>query len=203
MGLDRTRTLQFCQPEEEKRILLQNADIFGGGPRRGSTIWRQTGMRIARANPARLREFRHQVPAGMGRSNEPGVQCERRTKVSEELRRAPRLQCSGVAGIQTLPACDKPCPATIINLSIGGCLMESERSLTLAKNEIVELTFCVNQIPIRVRGQVRAIRSKSRIGFQFPRVSDRVRMQLEDLVRELRFPKQTSLRPHRFRHSWL
>jgi len=124
-------------------------------------------------------------------------------KAREELRRAPRLQCSGAAGIQTLPACNKPCPATIINLSIGGCLMESERSLTLTKNEIVELTFCVNQMPIRVRGCVRAIRSESVIGFQFPQVSDRVRRQLEDLVGELRFPRLPSYSQRRFRHSWL
>jgi hypothetical protein len=128
---------------------------------------------------------------------------QEKPKTDKELRRAPRLQCSGVAGIQTLPACNKPCPATIINLSIGGCLMESERPLTLAKNEIVELIFCVNQMPFRVRGRVRAIRSESVIGFQFPQVSDRVRRQLEDLVGELRSPRLPSLGPRRFRHSWL
>jgi hypothetical protein len=103
----------------------------------------------------------------------------------EELRRAPRLQCSGLAGIQTLPAVEKPCPAKIINLSIGGCLIESERPLALAVDEIVELIFCVNQMPFRVRGRVRAIRSETLMGFQFPQISDRVRRQLEDLVGEL------------------
>jgi hypothetical protein len=106
-------------------------------------------------------------------------------KADEELRRAPRLQCSGLAGIQTLPAVEKPCPAKIINLSIGGCLMESEKPLTLGLDEIVELIFCVNHMPFRVRGKVRAIRSQTVIGFQFPQLSDRVRMQLQDLVGEL------------------
>ena len=113
----------------------------------------------------------------------PGTQ--QKTKGDEELRRTPRLQCSGLAGIQMLPACEKPCPARIVNLSIGGCLMESERSLGLEIDEIVELIFCVNQMPFRVRGQVRAIRSKTLVGFQFPQLSDRVRRQLEDLVGEL------------------
>lgn len=103
----------------------------------------------------------------------------------EELRRAPRLQCSGLAGIQTLPAVEKPCPAKIVNLSIGGCLIESERPLKLAADEIVELIFCVNHMPFRVRGRVRAIRSDTLIGFQFPQLSERVRMQLLDLVGEL------------------
>jgi hypothetical protein len=103
----------------------------------------------------------------------------------EELRRAPRLQCSGLAGIQTLPAVEKPCPAKIVNLSIGGCLIESERPLKLAVDEIVELIFCVNHMPFRVRGRVRSIRSETLIGFQFPQLSDRVRMQLQDLVGEL------------------
>jgi hypothetical protein len=124
-------------------------------------------------------------------------------KTNEELRRAPRLRCSGIAGIQTLPACVRPFPATIINLSIGGCLMESERPLTLAENEVVELIFCVNQMPFRVRGRVRAIRSERVVGFQFPQVSDRVRRQLEDLIGELRFPRLPSFGSRRFRHSWL
>jgi len=110
---------------------------------------------------------------------------QEKLKSDEELRRAPRLQCSGLAGIQTLPACEKPCPAKIINLSIGGCLMESEKPLTLAMDEVVELIFCVNHMPFRVRGKVRAIRSHTVMGFQFPQLSDRVRMQLQDLVGEL------------------
>lgn len=106
-------------------------------------------------------------------------------KTDEELRRAPRLQCSGLAGVQTLPACDKPVPAKILDLSVGGCLMETDRPMTLALDEIVELIFCVNHMPFRVRGKVRAIRSEKLVGFQFPQLSDRTRMQIEDLVGEL------------------
>jgi hypothetical protein len=110
---------------------------------------------------------------------------EKITKTGEELRRAPRLQCSGLAGVQTLPACNKPVPAKIMNLSIGGCLMELERPLTLVVDEIVELIFCVNQMPFRVRGKVRALRTEKLVGFQFPLLSDRVRLQLEELIGEL------------------
>jgi hypothetical protein len=49
----------------------------------------------------------------------------------------------------------------------------------------VELTFNVHHLSFRVRGQVRAIRSDSTIGFQFPVLSERARKQLDDLMKEL------------------
>jgi hypothetical protein len=106
-------------------------------------------------------------------------------KTDEELRRAPRLQCSGLAGVQKIPRCEKPCPARIVNLSVGGCLMELQEPQSLDTDEMVELIFNVNCLPFRVQGKVRAIRSERLVGFQFPQLSDRVRRQLEDLIGEL------------------
>jgi hypothetical protein len=114
---------------------------------------------------------------------EPGAREKR--KPYKELRRSPRLECSGLASVQTLPACEMPYPAKIINLSVGGCLMEFERPMALIQDEIVELLFCVNQMPFRVSGQVRVIRSVKLVGFQFPQLNDRVRSQLEELIGEL------------------
>ena len=106
-------------------------------------------------------------------------------KTNEELRSSPRLQCAGLAGVQTLPNDERPFPAKIINLSIGGCLMKTEMPLTVAMDEIVELIFCVNLMPFRVRGMVRAIRSETLVGFQFLHLSARSRRQLEELIGEL------------------
>jgi hypothetical protein len=50
---------------------------------------------------------------------------------------------------------------------------------------LVELTFEIDHLPFRVRGQVKAIRTDRTIGFQFPLLSERVRNQLEDLMKEL------------------
>jgi hypothetical protein len=50
---------------------------------------------------------------------------------------------------------------------------------------LVELTFEINHLPFRVRGQVKALRTDTTIGFQFPLLSERVRNQLEDLMKEL------------------
>jgi len=106
-------------------------------------------------------------------------------KTVEELRQSPRLECTGLAGIQTLPVSEMPCPARIVNLSVGGCLMELKSPLTLAVDEVVELIFNVNQMPFRVRGIVRVIRSEKMVGFQFPPMSKRSRGQLEELISEL------------------
>ncbi len=107
---------------------------------------------------------------------------QEKPKTDEELRRSPRLQCSGLAGVQKIPRCEKPCPAKIVNLSVGGCLMELQEPQSLDMDETVELIFNVNCLPFRVQGKVRSLRSARSVGFQFPQLSDRVRRQLEDLI---------------------
>jgi c-di-GMP-binding flagellar brake protein YcgR len=84
-----------------------------------------------------------------------------------------------------LPVYERPSPGKIINLSLGGCLVALETPQELVMDEIVELIFSVNQMPFHVRGTVRAIRSGPLIGFQFSHLSNRVRMRLEDLIKEL------------------
>ena len=106
-------------------------------------------------------------------------------KRAEELRHSPRLGCGGMGAIQKLPACEPPCRARILNLSVGGCLMELQGPLDLAVDEIVELIFKVNQLPFRVRGNVRIVRSTVLVGFQFLQVSERTRRQLQELIEEL------------------
>jgi len=63
--------------------------------------------------------------------------------------------------------------------------MVLRRPQRISQDKLVELTFEINHLPFRVRGQVRAIRSNTTIGFQFPLLSERVRKQLEDLMKEL------------------
>ncbi|MGA2833292.1 MAG: PilZ domain-containing protein [Terracidiphilus sp.] len=106
-------------------------------------------------------------------------------KRDEELRQSPRLGCRGFGAIQTLPASERPCPARILNLSVGGCLMELKAPLDLAMDEIVELLFNVNQMPFRVRATVRALRSKGLVGFEFLQLSERTRRHLCELIGEL------------------
>ena len=101
-----------------------------------------------------------------------------------ERRQAPRLECTGPATVQ-MAAGEPFCEATIANLSAGGCMMVLRRPQLFSQDMLVELTFSVNHLPFRVRGQVRTIRSDTAIGFQFPQLSERVRKHLEDLMKEL------------------
>jgi hypothetical protein len=105
-------------------------------------------------------------------------------KVDKESRRHPRLQCQGT--VEVHPSGEVvPCPAKIMDLSVEGCLIKLQNPRSFNKEDLVELAFSVKQLPFRVRGQVKAIRSDTTIGFQFPALSQRVRRQLEDLVEEL------------------
>jgi c-di-GMP-binding flagellar brake protein YcgR len=103
---------------------------------------------------------------------------------AQEKRRQTRILCAGSAGIQT-QAGDAFYPAKIVNLSAGGCLIVLQKPQRLSKDTMVELAFQINSLPFRVRGQVRETRSNTRIGFEFPLLSKKVRRQLEDLVDEL------------------
>jgi len=122
---------------------------------------------------------------------EKGLRTSEESKAPEmpknagEHRQSPRLGCRGFGAIQTLPANERPCPARILNLSMGGCLMELKGPLDLAVDEIVELIFNVNQTPFRVRAKVRALRSKGLVGFQFLQLSERTRRHLCELIGEL------------------
>ncbi len=104
--------------------------------------------------------------------------------MAKEQRRSPRFQCAGTAGVEVAPA-GVPCPAKVVNLSAGGCLLVFKEPQFLVQDTIVELTFRINGLQFRVWGQVRAIRSATQIGFQFSLLSDRVRRRLEDLITQL------------------
>jgi hypothetical protein len=105
-------------------------------------------------------------------------------RAAGEKRRYPRIKCTGPAAVR-LAAEEESCPATIVNLSARGCLVHFRKPQRLSRDMLVELTFEINHLPFRVRGQVKAIRTDTTIGFQFPLLSDRVRNQLEDLMKEL------------------
>lgn len=119
-------------------------------------------------------------------------------KGAKEQRRYPRIGCTGSADIK-LVAGEETYPAKIVNLSAGGCLMVLQKPQPLAKDTMVELTFHINNIPFHLQGQVKAPRSDTRVGFEFPQLSPRMRRQLEDLVDELignvvkRFAERTEL----------
>jgi len=78
------------------------------------------------------------------------------------------------------------CLGRIANLSVEGCLLVFQEPLILERDALVELTFCVKNLPFRVRAQAKSIRSDTEIGFLFPQLRDRIKLQLEDLIEELK-----------------
>ena len=104
-------------------------------------------------------------------------------EIEREQRKQPRFSCSGDAQVR-MPV-GNCCRAEILDLSLEGCLVELEEPKELVLETILELTFTVNQLPFRVRGEVRSTRTPTTIGFQFPQLSERSRRQLQELVDEL------------------
>jgi hypothetical protein len=101
-----------------------------------------------------------------------------------EKRQFPRIHCTGMAGVQAA-AGEAFSPATIANLSVGGCLMTFQERQHLSPGAFVEMKFQVNHLPFRMQGQVRALRSATKIGFSISEIGERARTQLEDLLEEL------------------
>ncbi len=81
-----------------------------------------------------------------------------------------------------------------MDLSLEGCLIILEAGQKVSEGALAELTFTVKGLPFRVRGQVRATQSETRIGFRFENLSNRAKQQLGDLVEELTHEHKQQLR---------
>ena len=101
-----------------------------------------------------------------------------------ERRRSIRRDCNGSSSLKVVGA-PVEAEARILNLSAEGCLLAFQKPLELPQGAMVEIAFNVNQLPFRVRAEVRSARADTLVGFQFPALSRRVRAQLEDLLDEL------------------
>jgi len=101
-----------------------------------------------------------------------------------EKRRHPRLGCIGPAAVQVAGG-EPLIPATIVDLSAGGCRVVLRQPQQLPKDTVVELTFAIHHLPFRVCGKVKADSSDTAIGFQFTVLSERTQWQIEEVMNEL------------------
>jgi hypothetical protein len=72
----------------------------------------------------------------------------------------------------------------VLDVSVGGCYIETEAKLKLAPGTPVEMVFRVNDRVFRCDAGSRMLRTKG-AGFLFSHLDAKSRMELEGLIREL------------------
>jgi PilZ domain len=72
----------------------------------------------------------------------------------------------------------------VLDVSVGGCYVETEARLRLAPGTLVEMVFRVSDRVFRCDATSRMIRTKG-AGFLFSHLDARLQMELEELIREL------------------
>ena len=103
----------------------------------------------------------------------------------KDQRRHSRVKCAGSVELYFVPG-EPPDPATIVNLSVEGCLVKLRLPRTsLAESSVIEVAFVVKQLPFRVRGRLKGLRFNELVGIHFDALRDRTRSHLLDLVDKL------------------
>ncbi len=102
----------------------------------------------------------------------------------EDRRREHRFLCGGKAEVRSLVSglCAR---GRIANLSLGGCRMQLGEGHCFRKDDEVEMTFCVRQMPLRVQGVVRQANPGQALGIAFTLLTERGKRQLRELILEL------------------
>jgi hypothetical protein len=72
----------------------------------------------------------------------------------------------------------------VLDLSVGGCYIETEARLRLAPGTPVEMVFRVSDKVFRCDATSRMIRTKG-AGFLFSHLNAKLQIELEELIREL------------------
>lgn len=106
-----------------------------------------------------------------------------RTTADDERRRSPRFACGGYARISCLPSNGIFLPGKILDLSLGGCCVDSVLPIDCGTR--AEIVVRVNAASFRAVGEVRALRGQSGAGLEFVHLSAGGKDMLAGLIREL------------------
>ena len=101
-----------------------------------------------------------------------------------ERRCVPRLRCNGSAEVYLASAQPYRC-ARLLNLSQQGCRLELAEPCEVVPGCAVEVAFIVNQLPFRLRAEVRTVVARKTLGISFLNLSARSALNLQELVYEL------------------
>lgn len=84
----------------------------------------------------------------------------------------------------------------IVDLSLGGCRVETDESFPLGIYTRVETEFRLEGITFRLGGVVQAVHGQRQVGIRFLEVTERKRGQLVELMEELdAMRKEAALAP--------
>lgn len=109
-------------------------------------------------------------------------------KGADDRRRSPRLKCRGNAQLRLLDyeaAQSIQFQGKILDLSLFGCCIETEKTVPLRVKDRLEVYFQLNGLPILVMGETKVIHAENRFGIEFLDLSPRKKEQLSFLMSEL------------------
>ncbi len=109
--------------------------------------------------------------------------CGDNDRRDNDRRRSARFKCGGEAKISRLPSDGIFVPGRILDLSLGGCCVDT--NLPIALGVRTEILVRVNAASFRAVGEVRALRSRFGAGMEFVHLSAGGKHMLADLVTEL------------------
>ncbi|MFI5114211.1 MAG: PilZ domain-containing protein [Terriglobales bacterium] len=102
---------------------------------------------------------------------------------NEERRRSPRFACGGRARIVSLPFNGVALSGKILDLSLGGCYIETAQPLQ--RGTLVEVIVQVDASSFRALGRVKDSRDRSGAALEFLQLSAGGRDLLRELVAQL------------------
>ncbi len=102
----------------------------------------------------------------------------------EDRRRRPRLRCRGVAEIILLRL-HRKLPGTLLDLSAGGCRIQTDAPIPAIERPAVEVQLTVNGIALRLAGIVRNVSKGRFANIEFVGVTPRKAGQISELIRDL------------------
>jgi hypothetical protein len=100
----------------------------------------------------------------------------------DERRYSPRYECDGSAEIR-IPAQARLVHGRIVNLSLGGCYVDTNASLDVGSK--VEIVLHVAGLAFRAAGEIKSVYGSAGVGIQFTGMSAGGRTRLKELIGEL------------------
>ena len=121
---------------------------------------------------------RAEIVPGMAR--DPGMT---ESNVQEDERRySPRYECEGSAEIR-IPTQGRLVRGRIVNLSLGGCYVETNAALDIGTK--IEIVLRVTGLAFRAAGEIKSVYGSAGVGIQFTGMSTGGRTRLKELIGEL------------------